>query len=141
MDSAQFHEAVYNVVRQIPQQHVTSYGHVAKLVGMPRHARHVGQALKFLMPGVQPPIPWHRVLAASGVISSRGPETDGAQRQREALEAEGVEVIDGRTGEMRVDLRRWGWFPPVGSIDTGVDAEAADNDGENHSQQEREDED
>jgi methylated-DNA-protein-cysteine methyltransferase-like protein len=27
------------------------------------------------------------------------------------LEAEGVEVTTGRTGEMRVDLAQYGWFP------------------------------
>lgn len=56
-------------------------------------------------------MPWQRVIGSSGTISSRGPGTDGAQRQRDALEAEGVEVTDGRTGEMRVDLRTYGWFP------------------------------
>ena len=67
--------------------------------------------MKWLPPNVDPPVPWQRVIASSGTISSRGPGTDGAQRQREALEAEGVEVTDGRTGEMRVDLRTYGWFP------------------------------
>ena len=68
-------------------------------------------ALKWLSPNVDPPVPWQRVIASSGTISSRGPGTDGAQRQRDALEAEGVEVTNGRTGEMRVDLRAYGWFP------------------------------
>ena len=68
-------------------------------------------ALKWLSPNIDPPVPWQRVIASSGTISSRGPGTDGAQRQRDALEAEGVEVTDGRTGEMRVDLRAYGWFP------------------------------
>ncbi|KIL00153.1 hypothetical protein PAXRUDRAFT_821942 [Paxillus rubicundulus Ve08.2h10] len=95
MDSAEFHAAVYHVTRQIPPQRVTSYSHIAKLIGMPRHSRHVGQALKFLSPDVAPPVPWHRVISAAGTISSRGPGTDGAHRQREALEAEGVEVTDG----------------------------------------------
>lgn len=56
-------------------------------------------------------MPWQRVIGASGAVSSRGPGTDGAQRQRDALEAEGVEVTTGRTGEMRVDLAQYGWFP------------------------------
>lgn len=113
LDSAEFHAAVYDIVRQIPHCRVTSYGHIAKLAGMPNHSRHVGQALKFLPPNTNPPIPWHRVISASGTISSRGPGTDGAQRQRDALVAEGVEVVTGRTGEMRVDLRAFGWFPAV----------------------------
>lgn len=59
-------------------------------------------------------MPWHRVIGAAGTISSRGPGTQGAQRQRDALVAEGVEVTTGRTGEFRVDFGRWGWFPTPG---------------------------
>ena len=81
-------------------------------------------ALKFLSPDVTPPVPWHRVISAAGAISSRGPGTTGAQRQRDALEEEGVEVTDGRTGDFRVNLAIWGWFPAPGTIDIG-DHEAA----------------
>ncbi|KZW01473.1 MGMT family protein [Exidia glandulosa HHB12029] len=109
MDSAEFHAHVYRVVREIPAGRVTSYGHVAKLMGMPRHSRHVGQALKFLPPNTN--VPWQRVISSSGTISSRGPGTNGADRQRQALEAEGVEVREGRTGELLVSLADYGWFP------------------------------
>ena len=70
-------------------------------------------ALKFLPSNTNPPIPWHRVIGASGTISSRGPGTTGAQHQRDALQAEGVEVSTGRNGEMRVNLREFGWFPSI----------------------------
>ena len=118
---------------------------------MPRHSRHVGQgallllpsfaatplsqpyrsclALKFVSPDVQPPIPWYRVIASSGTISSRGPGTSGADNQRQELEAEGIEVSVGRTGDMRVDMKRYGWFPAPGTIETGVDLDASDDDG------------
>lgn len=76
-------------------------------------------ALKFLSPNVTPPVPWHRVISAAGTISSRGPGTTGAQRQRDALEEEGVQVTDGRTGDFRVNLATWGWFPAPGTIDIG----------------------
>ncbi|ESK86746.1 mgmt family protein [Moniliophthora roreri MCA 2997] len=104
MDTAEFHAAVYDTVRLIPHGKVTSYGHIAKLVGMPNHSRHVGQALKSL---VDETVPWQRVIGSSGTISSRGPGTNGAQRQKEGLEAEGVEVSD----SLRVDLAMYGWFP------------------------------
>ncbi|KAH9850888.1 DNA binding methylated-DNA-cysteine S-methyltransferase [Lenzites betulinus] len=120
MDGDEFHAAVYHVVRQIPPQRVTSYGHVAKLLGMPTYSRHVGQALKFVSPDVVPPIPWYRVLSSSGTISSRGPGTSGANRQRDALVAEGVDVQTARSGEFKVGLRQYGWFPAVGSVDIGV---------------------
>ncbi|KAI4526699.1 DNA binding methylated-DNA--cysteine S-methyltransferase [Schizophyllum commune Loenen D] len=124
MDSAEFHAAVYEMVRSIPPLKVTSYGHIAKLIGMPAHSRHVGQALKFVSPDVQPPIPWYRVIGASGKISSRGPGTNGAQRQREELEAEGVAISVSRSGELRVDLREYGWFPAPGTVGGGQGAGA-----------------
>ena len=83
---------------------------------MPTYSRHVGQALKFLNPDAQPPVPWYRVIGSSGTISSRGPGTDGANRQRQELEAEGVEVTVSRSGEMRIDLGIWGWFPTAESL-------------------------
>ncbi|KAF4600189.1 hypothetical protein EYR40_007301 [Pleurotus pulmonarius] len=126
MDSAEFHAAVYDTVRLIPHGRVTSYGHIAKLIGQPNYSRHVGQALKFLSPNTNPPVPWHRVIASSGTISSRGPGTNGAQLQQEALEAEGVEVTVGRTGELRVDMKTWGWFPAPGSIVIGDSSEPDD---------------
>ncbi|TCD64372.1 hypothetical protein EIP91_004203 [Steccherinum ochraceum] len=149
MDPAEFHAAVYHVIRQIPPGKVTSYGHIAKLVGMPAHARHVGQALKFVSADIIPPLPWQRVLGSSGVISSRGPGTNGADRQRQALEAEGVEVTAGTSGDLRVNLRTYGWFPAVGTIDTGVqenEDDAGEEDGqqddanEQHEEQDEEDE-
>ncbi|KAJ7593082.1 MGMT family protein [Mycena floridula] len=121
MDSAEFHAAVYDVVRSIPASKVTSYGHIAKLMGAPRNARQVGQALKFLPEDND--LPWHRVISSSGTISSRGPGTslDGAQLQREALEAEGVEVTVGRTGELRVNLMTWGWFPSPADVENDLE--------------------
>ncbi|KAH6888978.1 MGMT family protein [Coprinopsis sp. MPI-PUGE-AT-0042] len=130
MDAAEFHAAVYDKVREIPPQKVATYGHIAKLIGMPRHSRHVGQALKFLVPNTNPPVPWHRVIGSSGTISSRGPGTEGAQRQKDELEAEGVEVSTGRTGDFRVDMRRWGWFPDPSIQPSRDDAVAQDDEDE-----------
>jgi len=77
-------------------------------------------ALKFLSPDVDPPVPWYRVVSSSGAISSRGPGTDGAQRQSDALEAEGVEVHVGRTGDLLVNLATWGWFPESDQVTLGA---------------------
>ncbi|KAF7352431.1 MGMT family protein [Mycena venus] len=116
MDSAEFHAAVYDTIRLIPAGKVTSYGHIARLIGMPNHSRHVGQALKFLTPDTNPPVPWHRVVSSSGAISSRGPGTDGARLQGDALEAEGVEISVTGAGQRKVDFAVWGWFPEPGTI-------------------------
>ncbi|TFK35677.1 MGMT family protein [Crucibulum laeve] len=128
MDSAEFHAAVYDTVRLIPHCQVTTYGHIAKLIGMPSHSRHVGQALKFLSPDTNPPVPWYRVVGASGAISSCGPGTDGARRQRDQLVAEGVEVTEGRTGDLRVDFTRWGWFPAPGTVGPAAEEDRDDPD-------------
>lgn len=118
-----------------------SSGHIAKIVGMPRHSRHVGQgrlelcflycdvldissvALKFLPDETD--IPWHRVIASSGTISSRGPGTSGADRQRVALLAEDVQVNTPGPGGglMRVSLAEYGWFPDPSQV--GLDLDAA----------------
>ncbi|KAF9534491.1 MGMT family protein [Crepidotus variabilis] len=126
LDVAEFHAEVYTIVRLIPPCRVTSYGHIAKLAGMPNHSRHVGQALKFLPANTTPLIPWYRVIGASGTISSRGPGTDGARRQRNALVAEGVDVTDGRTGDFRIDLRTYGWFPTRDEVRAMQQIEAED---------------
>lgn len=89
-------------------------GHIAKLIGMPNHSRHVGQALKFLGDHT---VPWQRVIGASGTISSRGPGTDGAQRQAQALQAEGVDVQLSRGGQYTVSLAEYGWFPESIELD------------------------
>ena len=48
----------------------------------------------------------------SGQISSRGPGTDGARRQHDALIEEGVEVTQAAGGgHYRVKLSTYGWFP------------------------------
>jgi len=75
---------------------------------MPRHSRHVGQALKFLGDDT---VPWQRVIGANGTISSRGPGTDGAQRQAQALQVEGVDAQLSRGGQYTVSLAEYGWFP------------------------------
>lgn len=76
-----------------------------------RRIDEVHLALKLLDPGHNPPLPWHRVISSSGAISSRGPGTNGAERQRQALEEEDIQVVVGRTGDLKVDLKVYGWFP------------------------------
>ena len=103
-----FYEQVYKVVRRIPSGKVTSYGHIARMLGAPRAARAVGYALRALKdredePGYQT-VPWHRVINSQGRISIANREF-AADEQAYRLRAEGV-VVD---GEYRVDMRQYGW--------------------------------
>ena len=77
---------VYAVVRRIPSGRVATYGQVAALAGLGRHARQVGYALSALEPGSR--VPWHRVINARGEVSRRA--APGAEiSQRMLLEREG----------------------------------------------------
>jgi methylated-DNA-protein-cysteine methyltransferase related protein len=121
-EAAWWFEAVYSAIQQIPHGHVTSYGHVAKLLGYPKRARQVGVCLKHLPTyNADEPemfyyhdqnVPWQRVINAKGGISARGDNGLAANRQVQKLRDEGVEVIDGRgLDEAHVDFGQFGWFP------------------------------
>ena len=98
------YQRIYAVVRRIPSGRVATYGQVAELAGLGRHARQAGYALHALPDGTV--VPWHRVINARGAISERGPGGDGLG-QRLLLEDEGIE-FDARG---RVRLSRFQWRP------------------------------
>ena len=104
----------YALVDCVPRGRVATYGQIAREAGLPRHARHVGRALRELPMGSE--LPWHRILNARGEIARR-PGDDG-RRQRARLRAEGIEVGPGD----RVSLRRFGWAG-TGETDEGGVAE------------------
>ncbi|KAL2125779.1 hypothetical protein VTI74DRAFT_2761 [Chaetomium olivicolor] len=117
-DEAQaFFHAVYSAVQEIPPGKVTSYGHIAKLVGTPQRPRQVGVCLKHLPADPtsrfnHDNVPWQRVINAKGVISPRS-QPSGARNQAAALQAEGVTVTTGALGELMVDFGEFGWFPRI----------------------------
>jgi methylated-DNA-protein-cysteine methyltransferase related protein len=84
----QFDQAVWKVVSGIPAGQVLGYGEVARAAGFPRHARMVSKAM-----GRSPePLPWYRVVRSNRTLAF---EVGGQayKRQKELLEAEGVQVI------------------------------------------------
>ena len=98
-------ERFYSVVRRIPRGRVATYGQVAALAGLPRHARQVGYALHALPEDTD--VPWHRVVNARGEISPRAtPGWEGLQRV--LLARERVLAADGS-----IDLDRFRWEPPA----------------------------
>jgi methylated-DNA-protein-cysteine methyltransferase-like protein len=83
---------------------VATYGQVAALAGLAGRARQVGYALHALPEGTT--VPWHRVVNASGGISTRS--MPGAELiQQQLLAREGVR-LDARG---RVGLSRTRWVP------------------------------
>lgn len=95
--------AIYRVVRRIPPGRVATYGQVAELAGLERHARMAGYALHALPDHTT--VPWHRVVNAQGRLSLRADGEGSVLRQRFLLEEEGVEF--GLGG--RISLKRYGW--------------------------------
>lgn len=101
---ASVYERVYAIVRSIPNGRVATYGQIARLVGRCT-PRMVGYAMAALPDGTD--VPWHRVINRQGRVSERR-EGQGARRQRDALEEEGVPFgTDGR-----IDLDAVGWGGP-----------------------------
>lgn len=101
------YDRIYTVVRHIPRGKVATYGQVARLAGLPGHARQVGYALHALPE--RSTVPWHRVLNGRGEISLRA---GAGERQRQLLEKEGIVVDD----QDRISLPRYGWLPE-GDVD------------------------
>ncbi|HVK57064.1 MAG TPA: MGMT family protein [Burkholderiales bacterium] len=100
VDSSYTH--IYAIVKKVPKGKVATYGQIAALAGIPRHARQVGYALHALSDGAD--IPWHRVINAKGEVSPRT-WSENHLLQRILLEAEGVEFDTNG----RVSLTRFGW--------------------------------
>lgn len=76
---------VYETVATIPVGCVATYGQIAKIIGLPRHARHVGFALSRLTADTT--VPWHRVVNSKGELHQRH---DGQYTQRQRLADEGI---------------------------------------------------
>ncbi len=94
---------IYNAVRRVPKGRVATYGQIAKVAGLPGHARQVGYALHAA--GDAERVPWQRVVNAKGEISLQN--NPAGDLQRAMLEAEGIR-FDARG---RIDLLRFGWNP------------------------------
>ena len=91
---------IYEAVKRIPKGKVATYGQVAALAGNARMARAVGNALH-RNPDPEG-IPCYRVVNSKGELSGEF-AFGGAGAQARLLEADGIEVRDGR-----VDLEVYG---------------------------------
>lgn len=91
---------IYEAVKKIPRGKVATYGRVAELAGNPRMSRAVGNALhKNPDPEY---IPCYRVVNAKGELAEAF-VFGGVNMQEKLLEADGIEVVNGR-----VDLEKYG---------------------------------
>lgn len=89
LDKPNYFELVYQVVREIPEGRVTSYGTIAHYLGLKSGARMVGYAMNAAH--TLPDVPAHRVVNRQGLLTGKhhfGTPT----LMEELLVAEGVQV-------------------------------------------------
>lgn len=80
-----FTKKVVEIIADIPEGKVMTYGQIAAIAGSPRGARQVVRILHTLSEKYQ--LPWQRVLNSKGCIGLPG---EHGQLQRRMLEKEGV---------------------------------------------------
>ena len=101
-----FFERVYEIVRQIPEGKVTSYGAIAKVLGTARSARMVGWAMN--ASHSLEDVPAHRVVNRKGLLTGKI-HFDGTNLMQQLLENEGVKVVDNQI----VDFEKVFWTPEI----------------------------
>ena len=104
MSAKSWNQSVYQLVAKIPEGKVASYGQIARMLGAPRKARHVGYALAATPEELH--IPWQRVINSRGQISF--PEDSHQHRLQRAILLEEGLVFDQKGC---IDMKRFGWQP------------------------------
>ncbi|MEN4983547.1 MGMT family protein [Acinetobacter modestus] len=103
-DTNELHRQILEVIALIPYGKVATYSQIAKLAGLPKHARLVGYVLKHLDKSSE--IPWYRVINSQGKISVTRINQQGENVQQSLLEQEGIYLLNGK-----VNLEIFGWQP------------------------------
>lgn len=93
---------ILEVIAHIPYGKVASYGQVAKMAGLPKHARLVGYVLKNLDDDVK--IPWFRVINSQGKISLSKLNEKGENIQKLKLLDEGIDILNDK-----VNMKVYTW--------------------------------
>lgn len=97
---SKLYDEIYKAVKTIPKGKVATYGQVGAMVGNPKLARVVGNALhNNPLPGI---IPCHRVVNSKGELPANF-AFGGAETQRELLEKEGIIF----TEDGKVNLKKY----------------------------------
>lgn len=97
-----YYDRVYEIVGRIPRGKVTTYGAIARFLGIKSGARMVGYALNNTG---ETKIPAHRVVNRNGELTGRAHFPDDTMRER--LQQEGVAFVD----EYRIDIDAHFWDP------------------------------
>lgn len=88
MKDENFFEHVWEVTRQIPKGRVSSYGAIAKVLGVGNLSRMVAKAIGSCG-NAKTPVPYHRVVSSNGQLSG---DPSSARKRQLLLENEGIEI-------------------------------------------------
>jgi methylated-DNA-protein-cysteine methyltransferase related protein len=83
-----FTERVIEIIKNIPEGKVMTYGQIAREAGSPRAARQVVRALHSMSRKHR--LPWHRVVNTKGQIALKDDES--YTEQLFSLESEGIQI-------------------------------------------------
>ena len=102
MSKNDFFDKVYNVVRQIPEGKVTSYGAIANYLGVKKSARLVGWAMNASHGDNS--IPAHRVVNRIGLLTGKH-HFGGTKVMHQLLENEGILIKENKI--LNLELHFW----------------------------------
>ena len=105
MDNSNLYQKVYEIIADIPEGFVATYGQIAWMSGRPRGARVIAYIISRVPDELK--LPCHRVVNKSGKLS---PEHvfGGEDIQRTMLEKEGVFFLENGCIDMKKS--QWGLF-------------------------------
>jgi len=102
---ASFTQKALDIIRNIPEGRVLTYGRAAALAGKPNGARQISRLLHSM--SQKHDLPWHRVVNSKGKISLR--PSQGYELQKALLESEGISFSKQDT----LDFKSYLWEGPV----------------------------
>ena len=103
--SKDFYQNVFDLVKEIPEGRVTSYGTIAKYLGAARSSRMVGWAMN-ISHTQKDDIPAHRVVNRNGMLTGKMHFSTPTEME-DRLKAEGVKVINDQVQ----DFKKVFWDP------------------------------
>lgn len=95
---------IYNIVKQIPEGKVSTYGIIAKIIGSGFSARVVGYAMNHAKQYAD--IPAHRVVNRNGMLTGKH-HFSPPELMVKLLEKEGLKIIDDQV----VNFKQHLWNP------------------------------
>ena len=104
MNSKDFFQKVYEVVKMIPSGRVSTYGLIAKYLGSVKSSRVVGYAMNASHQNSD--IPAHRVVNRLGILTGKH-HFSGTTLMKNLLESEGVKIQNDRV----VNFKKVVWDP------------------------------